>query len=232
MRFYRVKQWLAAGLTAVLLSGCSGTPGMQGGNKAGETEKIGLYDRGLKLMAKMDLMAESDVYTEMMISSPEVTNILEEIGEQDYHEPKVVYEVKLSGDILKNLQNMYGGEMDSMLDLPEELQEDLKHRIIESVPSMLSAMEGSNALAAMSLITADDYFIDETVTEDTIYLYLYDGRYCGAVVYSPHDEGIVSASGRMIVSEMLGQAADKEEIKNWIVQNAGLLGAEISEVFP
>ena len=53
-----------------------------------------------------------------------------------------------------------------------------------------------------------------------------------AEVYSPHDEGIVSASGRMIVSEMLGQAADKEEIKNWIVQNAGLLGAEISEVFP
>ena len=75
---------------------------------------------------------------------------MEEIGEQDYREPKVVYEVKLSGDILKNLQNMYGGEMDSMLDLPEELQEDLKHRIIESVPSMLSAMEGSNALAAMS----------------------------------------------------------------------------------
>ena len=51
-------------------------------------------------------------------------------------------------------------------------------------------------------------------------------------MYSPHDEGIVSASGRMIVSEILGQAADKEEIKNWIVQNAGLLGAEISEVFP
>ena len=175
MRFYRVKQWLAAGLTAVLLSGCSGTPGMQGDNKAGETEKISLYDRGLKLMAKMDLMAESDVYTQMMTYSPEVTNILEEIGEQDYREPKVVYEVKLSGDILKNLQNMYGGEMDSMLDLPEELQEDLKHRIIESVPSMLSAMEGSNALAAMSLIWGDDFFIDESVTEDTIYLYLYDG---------------------------------------------------------
>ncbi len=80
MRFYRVKQWLAAGLTAVLLSGCSGTPGMQGDNKAGETEKISLYDRGLKLMAKMDLMAESDVYTQMMTYSPEVTDVLEEIG--------------------------------------------------------------------------------------------------------------------------------------------------------
>lgn len=230
MRSYGIKRWMAAGLSVVLLSGCAGASGMQGDGKAGQ--KVSLYDRGLKLMAKMDLMAESDGYTEMMTSSPEVTKVVEEIGAQDYSVPKAVYEVKLPGDVLKNLLDIYGGETDSMPELPEELQEDLEHRIAESVPTMLSAMEGSNVLAAVSLITADDYFIDESVTGDTIYFYLYDGRCCGAVVFSPHDDGIVSASGRMIVSEMLSQAADEEEMKDWIMENAGLLGAEISKVSP
>lgn len=232
MRSYGIKRWMAAALSAILLSGCAGASGTQGDSKAGEIQKVSLYDRGLKLMAKMDLMAESDGYTEMMTFSTEVMKVVEEIGDQDYSVPKAVYEVKLSGDTLKNLLDIYGGETDSMPELPEELQEDLERRIAESVPTMLSAMEGSNVLAAVSLITADDYFIDESITVDTIYFYLYDGRCCGAVVFSPHDDGIVSASGRMIVSEMLSQAADEEEMKDWIMENAGLLGAEISKVSP
>lgn len=226
---HNVRRFMAADLAVLFLGGCGKNPAAPGDGQTGGKEKVSLYDRGLELINKMDRMAESGEYAEMMTSSQEVLEVVREIGAGDYSQPKAVYQVKMSKEVMENLFDLYGGQMDS---LPEELKEELKHRIASSVPTMVSAVEGSDVLAAISLMAADDYFIDSSMTEDAIYFYMYEGKCCGAVVFSARDEGIVTASGRMIVSEALSQAAGQEEVKEWLVQNAGLLGIEISEVSP
>lgn len=234
MNRLHTKRWLAVIAAAVFLSGCSS--GGQGKTDAGakadlktEAGTVSLYDRGLELMKKMDAMAENKEYAQLLTSSENMFAVMEEIGAEDYSKPEKVYQVKLSKETMDLLFQAYGGTGDSF---PDDLRTDLERRMTAAVPTMFSAMEGTEVLAAVSLITAEDYFIDNSVSGNLIYFYLYDGSCCGAVVFSSHEEGIVSASGRMIKNQALNQIREQEELTDWLMENGGLMGIEISEVTP
>lgn len=212
-------RWMAIGAAAVLLGGCSNGP----------KKTVSLYDRGLEIVKRMDTMAETEEYAKIMTSSQEILDIIKEIGAGDYSQPKAVYEVKLSEASAEMLFSSFGGSMDA---LSQELKGELLYRMTSSIPTMFSAMAGAETLAAISLITADDYFIEESVSGNLLYFYIYDSECCGAVVFSGHEDGIVSAKGAMIKNEALRQVSDLEEITQWLAENAGLMGVEIKEVSP
>lgn len=71
-------------LAACLLGGCAQAEGGQG-QQTQTKEKTSLYDRGLAVIQKMDTMAESDSYMEMMGGSPEVLEVVSDMGKGDYY---------------------------------------------------------------------------------------------------------------------------------------------------
>ena len=101
MRKNKVKTWAAIFLAATIVSGCSGS-GQE------PIREVSIYDKGIALIQKLDSIAESDAYSQIMTTSPEVLEILKEIGNGDYLEPKTVYEVKISLKDMDSFQELYG----------------------------------------------------------------------------------------------------------------------------
>ena len=205
-------------LSLCLLSGCAG------GEKA--PGNVSLYDRGLALIEKIDSMAESEEYMGMVSGSPEVMEIIKEIGAGDYGTPRSVWKVTLSEEAVDQLLEFYGAPADR---IPQELAAELRQRLLETIPTMLSSGGGASALAAASVATSSDYFIDPDLSENVQYFYLYEGKYGAAVTFCVHDEHIVSAQGRFIVNEQFGQMTDFSGLEE-ILATAGLTGVEISRV--
>jgi len=87
--------------------------------------------------------------------------ILKEIGNGDYLEPKTVYEVKISLKDMDYFQELYGDMDISFEELSEELKLDFHHRLVDSIPVMITASNGTDALAAVSMVTGEDYFLDD-----------------------------------------------------------------------
>ncbi len=55
-----------------------------------------LYSKGLDLIQKVDMMAESDEYVSLVNPTTEASDIIKEIGDSNYSDPKSVYQVTLS----------------------------------------------------------------------------------------------------------------------------------------
>lgn len=227
MRRFSVRRWGTVLLGACLLGGCAQAGGGQG-QQTQTKEKTSLYDRGLAVIQKMDTMAESDSYMEMMGGSPEVLEVVSDMGKGDYSAPEKVWKVTVPEGAIDALFDAYGISLDSV---PEEIRPDLQQRIVESAPTLVGSQAGISFIAAMSLVTATEYFVDQELTEDTIYFYMYGGTCSGAVVFSVHDEDIVSATGHFVSNEMLGEMEDEDGFGQ-ILAMRGLAGVQISEVSP
>lgn len=219
MRKNKIKKWAGICLAAAMISGCSGSERIR---------EVSLYDKGIALLQKLDSIAESDTYGQIMTTSPEVLEILKEIGDGDYSEPKTVYEVKISLKDMDSFQELFGDFDISFEELPEELQLDFQHRLVDSIPAMITASNGTDALAAVSMITGEDYFLDDNLAEEVLYFYVYEGKYWGAVGFSPHEQGIVSASGKFVALE--DQEWDKQKFEETLNSFGGFLGMEITEI--
>ena len=221
MRKNKVKTWAAIFLAATIVSGCSGS-GQE------PIREVSLYDKGIALIQKLDSIAESDAYSQIMTTSPEVLEILKEIGNGDYLEPKTVYEVKISLKDMDSFQELYGDMDISFEELSEELQLDFHHRLVDSIPVMITASNGTDALAAVSMVTGEDYVLDDKLPEEVLYFYVYEGKYWGAVTFSPHEQGIVSASGKFVA---LGdQEWDKQKFEEALSSFGEFLGIEVTEI--
>lgn len=211
------------------------TAGETGADGTGTTAALegtiegSLYARGLAMVQRMDTMAGSDAYCGMMSSSSEVLDILDAISAGDYTKPKAVYQVKILEPEALDLALAYGKDMGS---LPEELKKHLRHRLVAAVPSMMSSFNGASSLAAVSLITSEDFFLDEDVSGETLYIYVYDEGYCASVLFSARGEGIVSASSMFICNDGLKDVADEEAFAQWLNAYTGDAGVEVSTVSP
>lgn len=240
----KMKRYLAAlAACAVVFSGCAskGTTDARkestGSTEAGtetdggaEAEKVSLYERGLRMIQRMDTMAGSDTYVGAMSSSSEILDILDEISNEDHTTPKAVYEVKIIDPEALGMALAYGGSIDT---LPEELKPEFRHRLVAAVPSMISGFNGASSLAAISLIRTEDFFLDEDVSGEILYFYIYDGSYCASVHFSARGEGIVSASGQFICNDALdalGKVLEEEEFTEWLKAYTGEAKIEITEV--
>ena len=191
------------------------------------TEGTSLYERGLAMIQRMDAMAGSDAYSGMMSSSSEVLDILDAISAGDYTKPRVVYAMKIREPETLDIALAYGNDIAS---LPEELKQPLRHRLVAAVPSMMSSFNGASSLAAVSLVTSEDFFLDGDVTGENLYIYVYDGDYCASVLFSARGEGIVSASGMFICNDGLKEVTDEGAFTEWLNAYIGKAGIEVSTV--
>ena len=190
-----------------LLSGCTQAPA---GSAATDTDTT-LYQKGLSLIAKMDMMAESEEYISMLSASAEMDAVVSEIGARDYSAPTAVYKLNISKtEMMTAFLNEAGAE------LPEELMPEVEKRFFASLPSQINGLAGASVLAAASIVTAGDCFDCADLADNTLLLYLFEDGGAAVVSFIPGSDNAVSATGTFIINDELSAGVDDEELNAWL----------------
>ncbi len=185
------------------------------------------YIRGLSIVESMDDMAECDEYISLFSSSPDINGIIKEIGENDYSEPKAVYKAAFTPE---EIDSIFLGAAGGDADFPDDILYETRNRIVSSFPSSINAMEGTEALAATSILTKNESFISDTTGVYSLYFYVYDGGYSACVTFIPGENSIVSATGYFIINDDLSNTASQSEFTQWLFDITSLMNIEVSDI--
>lgn len=163
-------------------------------NSSNSTEQTkSLYEHGIELISLMQEMAESDAYFTLYTANDELKEIISAAGNGDYAEPKEVYQIKISEDMISGMAEVEG--IDSLSD---QLKAHVISRTYTAVATQINAAGGANMLAAASICTAGKTFVSSELTENTIYLYTYENATPAIVTFVAGEGGAVSASSYFI----------------------------------
>ena len=173
----------------------------------------------------MDIMAESEEYISLVSVSLELEEIIRIIGEGDYSTPKVVYKITIPKGAAAFL---YMG--DNITKVPELLKEEIERRNIAAIPTKINTFNGVQSVAATSLITLGDSFINGDLKNNTLYIYLYEGEYSVIVSYFPGSESIVNATAVFVINDTLKQISSDSEMSEWIAEHISLVDCEIEKI--
>lgn len=184
-----------------------------------------LYTRGIELIQRMDIMAESEEYINLVSASTELGETVNKIGEGNYSEPKAVYKVTIPKEAAASL---YMG--DKITKVPEELKKEIERRCIAAIPARINAFKGSKFVAATSIVTLGDSFINDDLKNNTLYIYLYEGEYSAMVSFFPGNENIVGASAGFVINDSFNQITSDSEMSEWIAEYVLLVDCEIEKV--
>ena len=214
----RTKIFVLVMLMAVMLSACGNS------KSTTETSNSSAYQKGLEIVAILDEMVKSDSYLQLYTASPEIQEISKNIATGDYTEPLTVYQLSFSDGSLGTLAEALGGNA-GMEGMSEELARTVEQKMVGAVVSQVNAMGGATNLAAMSICTAGKTFVNEELSEDVIYLYVYENAAPAAVTFVRGDDGTVSATGTFLLSEELNTESEQA-----VSEFFGELGVKVSVV--
>ena len=202
---------------SLLLGSCAGTPSQDAPESQDSPESSEIQEnpetpasqetldeflssRALSLTADMDEMAESPVYISLLSAGEELTAIAGDMGAQDYASPKAVYALRLPEDYASRILASMGEDYSA---LSPRMQDIVSRRVGASlIPNQLAAMNGASYLAAASMLSQGENYLLPEAWEPGQYLVilLYDGDYASLVSFVESGEGIVSASGTIVLS--------------------------------
>lgn len=191
---------MAASLTAC---------GEKAGGISGEESGTSLYHHGQEVVSLLVEAARSEEYVQAHTSDPETAEILQTIGEGEYDTPKAVYSLIISDDALDEMIAMSGLDEAS-----NELQENMRGRVLGSLATQVNALAGVNYLAATSVCTIGKTFVSDEAAENQIYFYTYENGNPIAVAFLFGEDGAVSASGTFVICEgfTFDSAEEVEEV--------------------
>lgn len=197
----------------LLLGACGNGIGRKGEQKS-------IYEQGLDVISLMEEMAKSENYSELYSNDPELKEIISAVGEGDYSQPKKVYRIKVPESMISVIAEM--ANIDSMSD---SLREYVLSKAQATIATQINAAGGASMIAATSICTAGKTFVNEELTENTIYLYTYESGAPAVVSFTVGEGGAVSASGTFLFSE--GFKTDTaEHIKQFFTE----IAVEVTEI--
>lgn len=214
----KIKSTIAVVSAAALMLGLGACNNNSSG---GETKS--LYSQGLELVGMMSELTKSEDYVNVYTPNEDIKNIIAEIGNNDYSvAPKAVYSISISEDDLAALS-----ELNGINNLSDELKDVLSRKTLGAVITQINGMSGVDNLAAASLCTVGKTFVNENVTEDTIYLYTYENALPVAVTFAVGDDFSISANGVFVMYEDF-TCSSAAEIENFFSE----IAVEAKEVAP
>ncbi len=184
-----------------------------------------LAEKGLELTQKMDQMAESEPYRTAMSVSGELNQALTEMGEEDYSQPKNIFQITFPEGVIFSVMP----EMDEK-QFSDDLKAVLNQKFISALPSQVNARDGVTTLAAVSCVLTGESFVCEGLDENTLYLFLYDSSYYSMVSFVPGEDGAVYASASFLKGDSLKGIQTAEEVSTWIAETIYVNGADVEEV--
>jgi len=186
-------------------------------------DSTSLKQKGLKIVAVVDFLAEDKTYPAFFSQSDAIRDIVAEIGKEDYSKPRVIFEIKGLAEAMFN-------QLPGDLILGQKLKDLLGNRFSASLGGQINVARGSTYLAAASLLSYGESFIFSGITEATTYLYLYDGDYSMLVNFSSSSEDdVVSGYGTIVYSDAFVEASNAQDVRS-ILQEIGVVGVTISLV--
>ena len=189
--------------------------------KKNDTETKSLYAQGLEIVQLMSEMTQIEEYVELYSGSNEIKTIIQNIGIGDFSSPKAVYAISIAED---DLAAMVGSNPDNV---SEELKNYIMQKSLASLMMQINGMSSVENLAASSVCTVGKTFVNENVTEDVIYLYVYENAIPVAVTFTIGENQAVSASGIFIMYDGF-TCGSADEIKSFFND----ITVDVSEVLP
>ncbi len=166
-----------------------------------------LYDHGLDVISLMSEASGSEEYVGAYTGNPEIMEIIHVISEGDYAEPKAVYSMTASEE---NLLAMLGVE--NISEISEELKVTLTNRALGAFTTQINGYSGVSELAASSVLTMGKTFVDSSLEENVIYIYIYENAVPVAVTFIKGEDSSVSASGTFVMYDAFtGVSAEEIE---------------------
>lgn len=189
--------------------------------KKNDTETKSLYAQGLEIVQLMSEMTQIEEYVELYSGSNEIKTIIQNICIGDFSSPKAVYAISIAED---DLAAMVGSNPDNV---SEELKNYIMQKSLASLMMQINGMSSVENLAASSVCTVGKTFVNENVTEDVIYLYVYENAIPVAVTFTIGENQAVSASGIFIMYDGF-TCGSADEIKSFFND----ITVNVSEVLP
>lgn len=189
--------------------------------KKNDTETKSLYAQGLEIVQLMSEMTQIEEYVELYSGSNEIKTIIQNIGIGDFSSPKAVYAISIAED---DLAAMVGSNQDNV---SEELKNYIMQKSLASLMMQINGMSSVENLAASSVCTVGKTFVNENVTENVIYLYVYENAIPVAVTFTIGENQAVSASGIFIMYDGF-TCGSADEIKSFFND----ITVNVSEVLP
>lgn len=183
-----MKKCLSVLLTLIMLVSVSACG--NGSKGSGKT----LYEQGLDVASLMVEATRTEKYVEIYSSSSELGKMIKEIGEGDYETLEAVYAITIDDEKFRGIL-----EVDNYNEISERLQAALRNRMFGSLITQINGMGGTEELAVSSICTHGKTFVDDSITDNTIYLYVYEDALPIAVTFTVGEDGAVSASGTFIM---------------------------------
>jgi len=178
-----------------------------------------LYEQGLEIVSLMQEMASNEEYITFLSAGADLKSILLKTAEGDFSQPKAVYQVKVSESAFFELSEL------DINALSEPLQENLGTRVNLAVFNQINALGGMEELAAASVCTAGKTFVSNELTENMIYLYVYENAVPVAISFTKGENGAVSASGNFVLYDGF-HTDSKSDIEQFMAE----FNAQIEEV--
>ncbi len=203
----RNKKWMSLLLVFVMtlcLAAC-GSEAKEDDEKDKKSDKT-LYEHGLDVIELMVEATRDEKYMQIYGATKEIQEILGEIGEGNFDKPDKVFAVKGDMEVLESLVGIEDVE-----EMSEALQKNLHNRMFSALTTQLNARAGVEALAATSVCTMGKNFVDETLEDNIMYVYVYENGTPVAVTFVPGEDGAISASGCFVMYERLFEEADDLE---------------------
>ena len=197
-----MKKWLSAFACGLLISASVCTSQAEG------TEADVLYEKGKEIAELVIDAVRSEDYVNLYSASEDVSNLLKEVGMAEYGEPEAVYEVTVSDESYKIMD-----EAEELNNLSKELKRMVKNKFLTSMVHQVNGYSGPTELTAASICSVGKALWAPEITENNICIYTYDDGDPIAVIFILGDDGTVSANGLVILNDDFnyGSAEEIEE---------------------
>lgn len=190
--------------------------------KQDKTPQKTLYENGMDVINLMVEATRNENYVYIYTASEEIQEILQEIGKGDFEEPDRVFAITGNAEVFANLL-----ELNEIEGMSKNLESHLNNRMFSALVNQMNARAGVDYLAAASVCTMGKTFVDESLDNNVIYMYVYKDATPVAVTFIPGEDGAVSASGCFIMSDDFLEEIDNMDDMEELLEDFGL---EVEEV--
>lgn len=195
-----MKKIMKIALALVLLSQMAFAGGGAQPKKAKAAKPKTLVEQGLSLISLMREKAENKNFVLFYSGNDEVSNIVQEIAQQDFSKPSAVY--RLSGDFTTLFSLMTIAFDTSDMELSSELKEELSKQFLSAIATTWTASKaGEYQLAAASLLTCTKVFDSKELSQDCIFVYEFPGEYPVAVCFLRGEDNAVLAQSSFVIDK-------------------------------